>query len=127
MKDLPIGNNDAYVLIHQLQGSAVLTIVGHTVQLEAGDMVVLDAAKPSDFSFLSAPHQVSICLPREIVEKTYPTRPGIVGRKMSGNTHFGSVVGSFVNELSTLLNSPKNEVDAMHRALLALLKPLLST
>ena len=123
MKDFRTGNDGFYFLVHQLQGSAILTIEGNTVQLEQGDMVVLDAAKTFDFSFLHATHQISICLPRQTVEKTYSAHPKIVGKKISGNTHFGSVIGPFVRELSSLLNSPKNEVDAMHCALLALLKP----
>ncbi|VVQ35469.1 Transcriptional activator FeaR [Pseudomonas fluorescens] len=123
MKDIRTNNDDFYFLVHQLQGSAVLQIEGHTVQLEPGDMVVLDAAKPSDFNFLSVSRQTAICLPRQIVEKTYSAHPKIVGRKISGKTNLGSVIGPFVQELFTLLNSPKDEVEAMHRALLALLRP----
>lgn len=123
MKDIRTDNDAFYFLVYQLQGSAVLNIEGQTVQLEPGDMVVLDAAKTSDFSFLRAPHQMFICLPRQIVEKTYSARPKIVGRTISGKSNLGSVIGPFVQELFTLLNSPQNEVEAMHKALLALLRP----
>lgn len=127
MKDLRASHNDAYVLVYQLQGSAFLNIEGRTVQLEHGDMVVVDAAKTSGFSFLNAHHQICICLPRATVDTMYSADSRLVGRKICGKTQFGQMVGEFVHELSSVLNSPKNEVEAMHRALLSLLKPLLST
>lgn len=123
MKEIRTDNDDCYFLVHQLQGSATLNIAECAAQLEPGDMIVLKAAKKSECNFLSSPYQISICLPRQLVEKAYSAHPKIVGKTISGRSNLGSVIGPFVQELFTLLNSPQNEVEAMHKALLALLRP----
>lgn len=53
MKEVRTDNDDCYLLAHQLQGSATLNIGECAAKLEPGDMVVLKAAKKSEFNFLS--------------------------------------------------------------------------
>ena len=126
MKDIRTDDQDFYYLIVQSQGRARMCQEGNVAELSAGDMVLLDVSKPSDFYHSGLSQQLSIILPRHVLNHTFQ-RPDIsCGARIPHDLYCSRLIHQITGRNWAFEAMVKEEEQALQEAVASLLKPLVS-
>lgn len=123
-KDIRSDDQDFLYLVMQQSGRARMCQNSDDADLGKGDLILLDASQPSDFYYNGLSQQLSIILPRHLVDDVFRHKPVRTGQRIPADLK--------VNRMITLLAasalSPEEpdleEQQAFLEALAALLKPV---
>ncbi|MGK0705283.1 transcriptional regulator FeaR [Yokenella regensburgei] len=69
MDDVRRSSDAWFYTVFQLEGQAVMEQDDRQIVLEAGDMTLIDAARPCSFYWQGTSRQVSLLLPRQLIEQ----------------------------------------------------------
>lgn len=69
-KEVSLGNDGHYYAVFQLQGRAQLEQGDNRAELGCGDIALIDACRPSDMTYHDNCRQLSLILPRQVVERS---------------------------------------------------------
>lgn len=109
--------------VFQRQGKSFVEQAGNCSTLESGDIVLIDSALPFRFSYPQAAQQISLILPRHIVERVLSLSRIEVGVKIAADSHLANFASRLVMEASHHQNLASEEGAAIVDSLIALIKP----
>lgn len=121
-KNISADHEDHYFIILQHQGSALMCQNDRQVQVEAGDMFLVDSTLPSRFVYTSGySTQISMHLPREEMKHRYGNSV-YGGLSISKNDPMGQAMRSILFKMLNQAGGPKHHIsDAFHSVFGALL------
>jgi len=105
--------SEEFLLLLQRTGKGAVSQAGRRAELLAGDFVVCDTSEPYELCFDAPFEQVVLKLSRVKLERTLPECHRYVGQTIRGNTGPGSIVSSFIQQL-THRDVPISENDLSH-------------
>lgn len=124
-KDVGLSDDQKYFAVLQLHGQAALEQGNERVCLAQGDITILDAARPCSIELLEQSRQISLILPRQVVERNLRhSRVACAGRipaTSSLGLMAGQLMTSALQQSKTGLVQQESEV--ILDALVTLLKP----
>jgi AraC-like DNA-binding protein len=95
-------SNDRYCfLILQQEGSAILSQNGNEVFLEKGDMTLIDSGRPSVFQYDGFHSQISLHIPRDLLESCFPYNRIDEAHMISGSKGMGAITSRFLHSIYT--------------------------
>ena len=117
------GHERYFYTVLQLDGASALEQEQSSVRLVAGDIALLDGARPFDVHMLTQSRQISLLLPASLLESD-----GVVScaQRIDGHSGLGHLARRLVLDA---INDPQRmlgalEAEAMLAALVSLLKPI---
>ncbi len=123
LQDIRVDGQDFFYLVLQQQGNARIEQADQIVQLKPGDLTLLDVSKPSDFRHPGVSRQLSIILPRRLMNDVVRGQPIQTGVKISGESRLAALVRHFVDGA---FGPPLEDLDeeTVLESLATLLKPV---
>ncbi len=112
-----------FFCVFQVQGKSFVEQVGNRSSMEVGDIVLMDSALPFRFSYPSAAQQISLILPRDIIERVLSLSKIELGVKIPAQSHIASFASRLVAEASLHQNLDVDEGAAILDSLATLIKP----
>ena len=109
--------------VFQRQGQSFVEQAGNRSSLERGDIVLIDSAQPFRFSYPRAAQQISLILPRHIVERVLSLSKIEMGVKIAANSHIANFANQLVTEAAQHQNLESDEGGAIVDSLITLIKP----
>ncbi len=93
-------SNDKYCfLIMQQEGTAMLSQNGSDVFLEKGDMTIIDSAYPSVFQYDGFHRQISLHIPRNLIESCFSDHKIEKATLISGAKGMGAITRNFLHSM----------------------------
>ena len=68
-KDVSVSSDGHYYAVFQMRGSSQLEQGDNRARLGTGDIALIDASRPSDMTYHDDSRQLSLILPRQVVER----------------------------------------------------------
>lgn len=112
-----------FFCVFQIRGRSLVEQVGNRSSLVAGDIVLVDSALPFRFSFQESSQQISLILPRQIVERILNLSKVELGVKIPADSHIARFASKLVIEASLHENLDLEEGAAILDSLATLIKP----
>lgn len=112
-----------FFCVFQTKGESFVEQVGNRSALNSGDIVLLDSALPFRFSYPRAAQQISLILPRHIIERVLSLSKIELGVKIPADSHIASFASRLVTEASLHQNLDFDEGSAILDSLATLIKP----
>lgn len=112
-----------FFCVFQIQGHSWVEQVGNRSSLTAGDIVLVDSALPFRFSYQEPSQQISLILPRRIIERILNLSRVELGVKIPADSHIARFASKLVVEASLHQNLDLEEGAAILDSLAALIKP----
>ncbi|HEP9161523.1 TPA: transcriptional regulator FeaR [Pseudomonas aeruginosa] len=123
--DIRSDDQSFYYLIVQREGRARMCQEDSEADLSPGDLVLLDASKPSDFYHDGISQQLSIILPRHMVNETLQQRDIKSGIRIPRENSCSRLIAHMTGSVWAFDGISIEEELAMQEAITALLKPML--
>ncbi|WP_301583456.1 transcriptional regulator FeaR [Halomonas alkaliantarctica] len=112
-----------FFCIFQLQGESRVEQTGNASTLVAGDIVLVDSALPFSCTYTHESQQISLILPRPIVERTLNLSGIELGIRIPCHSHIASFANHLIAEAAHYDNLDAEESSAIVDSLIMLLKP----
>jgi len=112
-----------FFCIFQVQGKSRVEQAGNSSILLAGDIVLVDSALPFSFTYDWESQQISLILPRPIVERTLNLSGIELGVRIPSHSHIASFANHLIAEAAHYDNLDTEESSAIIDSLIMLLKP----
>lgn len=112
-----------FFCVFQMQGESFVEQVGNRSSMEVGDIVLMDSALPFRFSYPRAAQQISLILPRDIIERVLSLSKIELGVKIPARSHIARFASQLVAEASVHQNLDVDEGAAILDSLATLIKP----
>lgn len=126
-RELAHGDDNYYFAVFQLQGSASMEQGPSNVLLQAGDITLIDAAVPSNFLYSQSSRQLSLILPRSLVEKRLQFAEVRCAQRIAGHSPMASLASRLIVDSTRQACLSQAESEAILTATLDLLRPAIST
>lgn len=123
-KDVGIDDQNFFYLVMQQRGQARMCQGSDDADLAAGDLILLDASQPSDFYYHGLSQQLSIILPRHVVDDVFRHKPVRSGQRIPGDLNVSRMITLLATSALSLENPEREEQQAFLEALASLLKPV---
>ncbi|BBI54298.1 transcriptional regulator FeaR [Vreelandella olivaria] len=112
-----------FFCIFQMQGKSRVEQAGNGSILLPGDIVLVDSALPFSFSYQGESQQISLILPRPIVERTLNLSGIELGVRIPRHSHIASIANHLIADAAFYDNLDAEESSAIIDSLIMLLKP----
>lgn len=122
-KEVSAGNEGNYYAVFQLQGSAQLEQGDNRAQLNRGDIALIDACRPSDMTYHDNCRQLSLILPRQVVERGAHFSAVNCATRISARTPLAVMANQMVLDTRQQDGLDVQESEAVLDALMSLLLP----
>lgn len=119
------GDDAWFYTVFQLQGEAIMEQDGRQAILKPGDMMLIDAARPSLFRWPAAARQISLLLPRRNLEQSQTLSRVPCGQILEGSLPMVRLCHSLLRESLAAGTLSASESEAALNAVSSLLRPLL--
>ncbi|UZE21400.1 transcriptional regulator FeaR [Pseudomonas sp. B21-056] len=126
-QDIRADDKDFYYLVLQVGGRAKMCQADNQARLGAGDLVLLDITQPCDFYFDDLSDQMSLIIPRHALQQRLGQRQPLFNQPLGATSTLGSMAGLLTQRLFDSSRLQPEEAFALFDALLALLRPGIST
>lgn len=123
-KDVGRDDQDFFYLVLQQHGRARMCQNSDDADLGVGDMILLDASQPSDFYFHGIAQQLSIILPRHLVDDVFRHKPVRTGQRIPADLKVSRMIGLLAAAALDSEMPEREDQQAFLEALAALLKPV---
>ena len=121
-EEIKRGNDAWFYTVFQLEGQAVMEQDNRQVILEAGDITLIDAARPCSFYWQQTSRQVSLLLPRQKLEHL---RAISSAERLAKTLPMVQLSHRLLQESMTSPEMNENESEAALEAIICLLRPVL--
>lgn len=106
----------------QISGHSVFEQAGKRSSVSAGDIVLIDSTLPFRFSYLEPVQQISLIVPRQVIERVLNVDRIELGVKIPAGSHIARFARKLVLEASLHQNLGMEESDAILYSVAALIK-----
>ncbi|MDZ3991443.1 transcriptional regulator FeaR [Pseudomonas sp. Teo4] len=114
---------DNYYAVLQMAGSSRIDHQGARLEMQAGDLTLIDASKPLDMHFHQRSRQLSMILPRSQVHSGTRGMSVACARHIRAHSPLAMIGGQMMREASQFEQLAVSESHAVLDALIALLRP----
>lgn len=119
-------SNDAwFYTVFQLDGKAVMEQDDRQIELETGDITLIDASRPCSFYWPAKARQVSLLLPRQMLEQHFRFQEVSCAQKLSRNLPTVQLSHRLLQESMSNTGMSETESEAALEAIVCLLRPVL--
>lgn len=122
-REILVSDSPVYFCAFQLSGSSRFEQVGEFSNIAAGDIVLIDSTLPFRFSYKGLSQQISLILPRHVIERVLNVSKIELGVKIPANSHIAGFARKLVLEASRHQNLDLEEGGAILDSLTTLIKP----
>lgn len=112
-----------FFCVFQIQGCSSVEQIGNRSCLAPGDIVLVDSTLPFRFSYQEPSQQISLILPRQIIERILNLSKVELGVKIPADSHIARFASKLVIEASLHENLDSEESAAILDSLATLIKP----
>ena len=125
-KEVAASEGGKYFAVFQLDGSACMAQGDNRVSLCAGDITLIDASQPSDFTYHENSRQLSLILPHRLIEQSLRYTPVKCGHRIGGNSPIATLSHHLILDAARQTNLSQQESEATLDAVISLLRPAIS-
>ncbi|MVV52022.1 transcriptional regulator FeaR [Pseudomonas sp. PB120] len=115
-----------YFAVFQLDGTAGMAQGDSKALLSAGDITLIDASRPSDFTYSENSRQLSLILPSRLVEQTLRFNQVKCGHRIAASTPIARLAMHLVLDATRQDSLSCQESEATLDAIISLLRPAIS-
>lgn len=112
-----------YFLVVQRSGKAFMEQAGQAHCLQAGDIMLLDAAQPSEFTYEAESSQLSLILPRDDFNRMNKTAKVRAGARLEGRHATARMAQALIHQVGLLPEMSADESDAALYAVMNVVSP----
>lgn len=123
-RDVGVDDQSFFYLVIQQRGQARMCQGSEDANLAVGDLILLDASQPSDFYHHGLSQQLSIILPRHVVDDVFRHKPVRSGQRIPGDLKVSRMITLLATSALPFENPEREEELAFLEALASLLKPV---
>lgn len=123
--EVAAGEGGKYYAVFQLDGTAGMAQGDNRVLLSAGDITLIDASRPSDFTYSESSRQLSLILPYPLVERTLRFNQVKCGHRIAATSPIAMLSHHLILD-ATRQKLSAQESDATLDAIVSLLRPVIS-
>ena len=124
--EVAAGEGGKYFAVFQLDGTAGMAQGDNKVLLSAGDITLIDASRPSDFTYSENSRQLSLILPSQLVEQTLRFNQVKCGHRIVGTSPIAMLSHRLILDATSQTNLSRQESEATLEAIVSLLRPAIS-
>jgi AraC family transcriptional activator of tynA and feaB len=125
-KDVSTSSDGHYYAVFQLRGSSQLEQGDNRALLGCGDIALIDASRPSDMTYNEDSRQLSLILPRQVVERGSHFNAVNCATRIAASTPLAALANRMVLETPRQEGLEMQESEAVLDALVSLLLPGIS-
>lgn len=119
-------HNDAwFYTVFQLDGRAVVEQNNRQTELMAGDITLVDASRPCAFSWFERSRQISLLLPRTLLEQQFRMGEALCGQRLEKRLPTVQLSHRLLQESMNNRDLSGSESEAALEAIVCLLRPVL--
>ncbi|NBA97390.1 transcriptional regulator FeaR [Pseudomonas sp. R5(2019)] len=122
-RELAASEGGNYFAVFQLEGNAAMAQGDHRALLDCGDITLIDADQPCDFTYSENSRQVSLILPHTLVEQALRFNTVRCGERIPGNSPVATLASRLVLETTRQPALSHAESEATLEAIVSLLRP----
>ncbi|MEO3988834.1 transcriptional regulator FeaR [Pseudocitrobacter cyperus] len=120
------GGDDAwFYTVFQLSGQAMMEQDARQVVIGAGDMTLIDASRPCSLYWQQDSRQISLLLPRTLLEQHFPHQKIGCAERLAGSLPMVQLSHSLLQESMNNTAMSESESEAALQAMVCLLRPVL--
>lgn len=123
-KDVSRDDQDFFYLVMQQRGRSRMCQNSEDADLGTGDLILLDASQPSDFYYNGISQQLSIILPRHLVDDVFRHKAVRTGQRIPADLQVSRMITLLAASALSPEETELEEQQAFLEALAALLKPI---
>lgn len=112
-----------YFAVFQLEGQAQMQQGSHTAQLSTGDITVIDAARPSQFTYSDHSRQLSLILPHSLMNQSLRFTDVRCGEVIPARSSVAMLTSHLVMDTTRQAGLSFEESEAALEAIVSLLRP----
>lgn len=125
-QEVAAGEGGKYFAVFQLDGTAGMAQGDDKVLLSPGDITLIDAARPSDFTYSENSRQLSLILPYQLVDQTLRFNQVKCGHRIAATSPIAMLSHRLILDATYQQNLSRQESEATLEALVSLLRPAIS-
>lgn len=125
-QEVAAGEGGKYFAVFQLDGTAGMAQGDNKVLLSAGDITLIDASRPSDFTYSENSRQLSLILPYQLVEQTLRFNQVKCGHRIAATSPIAMLSHRLILDATSQQNLSRPESEATLEAIVSLLRPAIS-
>ncbi|WP_339500037.1 transcriptional regulator FeaR [Pseudomonas silesiensis] len=125
-REISASDDSKYFVVLQLDGTACMAQDGHRALLSVGDMTLIDSSRPSDFAFSENSRQLSLILPRHLVDQSLRFNQARCGQLISSVSPIAMLSNRLIVEVTRQNDLSLQESEATLEAIISLLRPAIS-
>lgn len=125
-KDVSVSSDGHYYAVFQMRGSSRLEQGDNRAQLGTGDIALIDACRPSDMTYNEDSRQLSLILPRQVVERGSHFNAVNCATRIAASTLLAAMANRLVLDTRQQEGLDMQESEAVLDALVSLLLPGIS-
>lgn len=122
-REVAAGEGGKYFAVFQLQGSACMAQGDNRVALSSGDITLIDASQPSDFTYGEGSRQLSLILPHSLVEQSLRFSQVKCGHRIAAVSPIATLSHHLILDATRQDNLSQQESEATLDAVISLLRP----
>lgn len=122
-REVAANEGNKYFAVFQLEGSAGMAQGDNRVNLLAGDITLIDAARPSDFTYSDNSRQLSLILPHQRVEQNLRFNTVKCGQRIPATSPIALLSHRLILETARQPLLSHAESEAALEAMISLLRP----
>lgn len=112
-----------FFCVFQVRGSSCVEQAGNGSLLQEGDIIVVDSALPFTFTYDKESQQISLILPRKIVERILSLSSIELGVRIPSHSHIATLANHLIAEAAHYDSLDDEECSAIIDSLVMLIKP----
>lgn len=125
-REVAAGEGGKYFAVFQLDGTAGMAQGDNKALLSAGDITLIDASRPSDFTYSENSRQLSLILPYQLVEQTLRFSPVRCGQRIAATSPIALFSHRLILDAASQPSLSRQESEATLEAIVSLLRPAIS-
>ena len=125
-QEVAAGEGGKYFAVFQLDGTAGMAQGDDKVLLSPGDITLIDASRPSDFTYSENSRQLSLILPYQLVEQTLRFNQVKCGHRIAASSPIAMLSHRLILDATRQQHLTRQESEATLEAVVSLLRPAIS-
>ena len=125
-REVAASEGGKYFAVFQLEGTACMAQGDNRVSLSAGDITLIDASQPSDFTYDESSRQLSLILPHALIEQTLRYTPVKCGHQIAAISPIAKLSHHLILDATRQSHLSLQESEATLDAVISLLRPAIS-
>lgn len=116
----------SYFFVLQARGHADMEQAGNRSAMSPGDIVLIDPTRPCDFYIGENSSQISLIVPRDLVEQHLRPSRAVCGTKVPATTSVAGMASKLLAEAIKYKDLSQSEGEAILESLVTLMRPALA-